>query len=331
MRNVLSSAFAVAATFAAAVFAIGCSSGDAGCKAGNESIDGACRLLCTKQADCPADFSCATSSSGTKTYCVANAAGVSVSTGQYGTPCNATLKKIADHPDCDSANGFACFGSSPTDADAYCSKYGCSADSDCPGGFFCGSVNAAPNTGTYLRSWSDSTTVCMKRSTFCSPCASDVDCTSRGYTGPALRCTGIGTGAKFCTAECTNDGSCPLDAACTDVGGTKMCTPKSGACIGDGNLCSRCRADSDCKEGAYCYEQEYTKERFCTAVPTAGACATGACGTPPTGAPWEIGCAKKANGLTPTDQCVGLRNFGTDNNGDPTPYLGCWAVSPGSK
>ena len=328
MRNAISSVLVLAATFAAAAFANGCAS-DAGCKAGNENIDGACRLLCAKQTDCPGDFSCIAATTGTKTYCAANEAGVAVAPRGVGSPCNATLKLVDGHPDCDP--GLVCFGSSPTDTEAYCTTKDCTADKACPGGFFCSAVNDAPNVQGYVRTWGPTHSVCMKRSVFCSPCQADVDCTTRDYQGPALHCASNGGAAKFCAAECTNDASCPLDAACTDVGGTKLCTPKSGACIGDGNLCSRCSADSDCKEGAYCYEQEYTKERFCTAVPNGGACATGACGTPPAGAPWEMGCVRATNGLTPTDQCVGLRNFGTDNNGAPTPYLGCLAVSPGSK
>ena len=75
MRNAISSVLVLAATFAAAAFANGCAS-DPGCKAGNENIDGACRLLCAKQTDCPGDFSCIAATTGTKTYCAANEAGV---------------------------------------------------------------------------------------------------------------------------------------------------------------------------------------------------------------------------------------------------------------
>ncbi len=328
MRTAVSSVLAVAATLAAAVFANGCSA-EAGCKPGNEKIDGECRLLCTKQDDCPNTLSC--KASGSKAYCVP---GASTGKGEFGSPCNATLKLIENHPDC--AAGFQCFGTSPTDTDAYCTQYRCTKDADCAGGFYCATVNAAPNVGTYQRSWRGKTdgaiaSVCKKRSDYCSPCESDVDCTTRGYTGPALRCVADGAGKKFCSNECTNDAGCSRDSSCKETGGTKVCQPNAGACKGDGALCSRCSSDAECKDGAFCYEQEYTKERACTAVPEGGACAAGKCGAVPSGAPWEIGCVRASNGLTPTDQCVGLRDFGTDNSGQTVSYLGCWAANAPEK
>jgi hypothetical protein len=327
MRTAVSSVLAVAATLAAAVFANGCSA-EAGCKPGNEKIDGECRLLCTKQAECPSDYSCTTGAG--KSFCTKNEAGVSTAKGEFGTACNATLKAIEGHPDC--AAGFQCFGTSPTDADAYCTKYLCVGDSDCPGGFYCATVNSAPNVATYLRSWRGKTegaitTVCKKRSDFCSPCESDVDCATRGYGGAPLRCVAGAGGTKFCTNECSSDASCDRDSACKDAAGVKVCQPNAGACKGDGSLCSRCSSDAECKDGGFCLEQEYTKEKFCTAAPTGGACATGACGAPPAGAPWAIGCAKATNGLTPTDQCLGLRPFDSEGND----YLGCWAKSAGGQ
>jgi hypothetical protein len=326
MRTAVSSALAVAATLAAALFANGCSS-DPGCKPGNENIDGTCRLLCTKQSDCPSDYSC--TASGAKTFCTANEAGVSTKAGEFGTACRAALKIVKGHPDC--AANFDCYGQSPGDAEAYCTKYNCTADAQCPGGFYCATVNEAPNAATFQRSWGPTAKVCAKRSTYCSPCASDVDCTTRGYSGAALRCVADASGAKFCSTACETDANCNRDSACKESGGVKSCQPIAGSCKGDGKLCGRCSSDAQCDTGAYCYEQEYTKERFCTAVPTGGVCGTGACGTVPAGAPYEIGCARKSNGLTPTDQCVGLRDFGTDNNGDPVPYLGCWAANATEK
>ncbi len=327
MRIAVSSVFAAAATLAAALFANGCAS-DPGCKPGNEKVDGVCRLLCTKQADCPGDYSCTTNAG--KSFCAKNADGVTTAKGEFGTPCNATLKRISDHPDC--AADFRCFGRSPTDADAYCSRYGCGVDADCPGGFYCASVNAAPNVETTMRSWRGKTegavtTVCKKRSTFCSPCSSDVDCAARDYAGPALHCVADAGGKKYCTSECTNDASCPRDAACKSVDGLQVCQPNAGSCTGDGSLCSRCESDAHCKEGGFCLEQEFTKEKFCSATPTGGACASGACGSVPSGAPWTIGCAKATNGLAPTDQCVGLRPFDSDGNND----LGCWGKSIGGQ
>ena len=323
------SAFALVGAFlAAASFSACAAAADPGCKAGNEKIGGTCRLLCSTQGECPSLFSCVSSSDSPKTYCKENPAGIGTGPTQFGSPCNATLKKKTDHPDCDSANGFKCLGTGPTDAEAYCSKYDCAADSECPGGFFCGKLNEAPNVSNSARSFGQSTTACMKRSAFCSPCVNDADCKSRGYAGPALHCLGT-VGAKFCSSECLNDGGCNRDSSCSaDAGGgLKACAPISGSCKGNGALCSRCNADADCAEGGYCLEQEYTKERACTAKPTGGACGTGACGAVPVGVPWVIGCAKATNGLTPTDSCVGLRDFGTDREGAPQPYIGCWAAN----
>ena len=325
MRTAVSSVLAVAATLAAAVFANGCSA-EAGCKPGNEKIDGECRLLCTKQDDCPNTFSCTGGSS--KSYCMPNPAGIGTGTGEYGSACNATLKLISDHPDC--APGFQCFGKSPTDADAYCTKYVCATDGDCPGGFYCATVNEAPNAATYERSVNKTTTVCAKRSTFCSPCSSDVDCATRGYSGPALRCVADGKGQKFCTTECATDANCALDASCTDVAGTKFCTPTFGSCTGTGALCDRCESDANCKDDSICYEQEYTKEKSCTAKPDAN----GKCGennAAPAGAPWSVGCSSSSplKPMTPSETCsrvcLGLRKF------DEIWYLGCYAKSPAAK
>jgi hypothetical protein len=327
MRTVASSFLALAATLAAAAFANGCSA-EVSCKPGNEKIDGECRLVCTTQDGCPADFSCVTA--GGKSYCAKNPEGLGTGKGQFGSACNATLKLIENHPDC--AAGFQCFGTSPTDADAYCSRYGCGSDSECPGGFYCATVNAAPNLGTYQRSWRGKTdgaltTVCKKRSTFCSPCASDADCAARGYVGPALHCVADDKGQKYCTNECANDAACDRDSACRDANGLKVCAPNVGACKGDGALCSRCASDADCKEGGFCLEQEYTKERFCTSTPNGGSCGASTCGTAPAGVPWEIGCVRTTSGFTPTDQCVGIRPFDDEGNVN----LGCWAKSAGGK
>ncbi len=324
MRIAVASLFA-AASLAVSAFAAGCA-GDPGCKPGNEKIDGVCRLPCTTQDGCPAPMACVSASG--RTFCAENSPAAAAGP-VLGGSCRAILKLELEHPDCDARLG--CFAQTPGDGEAYCTRFDCKADAECGAGFYCATVNKAPNATTYTRTFGETRKVCAKRSTFCAPCSADVDCASRGYHGPQLRCVAGAAGTKFCTSECATDGNCAREAACKEISGVKVCAPIFGACTGAGSLCDRCTSDASCKQGAFCIDQEYTKERSCSAVPEGGVCAAGKCGTPPAGAPWAMGCAKASNGLAPTDQCVGLRDFGTDRNGAPKPYLGCWAANAPEK
>ena len=54
-----------------------------------------------------------------------------------GAPPAASTGGFDKNPACGSAQGFWCYGTSPTDASAFCTVYGCKEDADCGDGFYC--------------------------------------------------------------------------------------------------------------------------------------------------------------------------------------------------
>ena len=102
------------------------------CAAGNTCLPLAgetkCRKTCTSNdvaaTDCPFGYTCTDTQPGTSVppFCVAEtgAAITQQATGQWGTPCQANLG--SKNPACDGAQGFLCYGVSPTDGNAYCTQ-----------------------------------------------------------------------------------------------------------------------------------------------------------------------------------------------------------------
>jgi len=181
-------------------------------------------------------------------------------TGQWGARCNPT-GKIEGNPDCDSAQGFVCFGTSPSDADSYCTRFDCTTDRDCAAGFYCGDANARPNIENTTLRPGETLKVCQRRA-YCSPCTSDLDCPARN--GVPHRCVPDDDFKGFCAPECATTASCGNDAKCIDAGiGVKTCYPRAGRCVGDGSLCSPCRSDVDCGEDGACVKGQYTTEKSC--------------------------------------------------------------------
>jgi hypothetical protein len=232
-----------AATVLALVLAApsGCSSsssgsacGSPGCAAGNDCIDDgsgpACHQVCTSSADCPFNWSC--NDNPGKSFCVESTYPVmQLPMGQWGTPCLPSGGEQSNKA-CDTTDQFSCYGNNPTDANAFCTIIGC-VDTDCPGGWWCATVNAAPNVTTNKQSFGPTRPVCMPRA-YCAPCRLDHDCPAAS-DGTEQHCVKDTGGDGYCTPTCGGDANCPIDATCTNW--QSLCTPAQGA---------SCRSDDDC-------------------------------------------------------------------------------------
>ncbi|HLK36380.1 MAG TPA: hypothetical protein VKU41_06475 [Polyangiaceae bacterium] len=221
----------------------GCSSSSSGspcgaCATGNECIDDGsgsgpqCHKVCTDQSGCPAGWSCheGQASGQTKSWCLQDwHVSCSPRVADAGTSANTET----DNPACDTAKGFGCYAHSPTDANAFCTKFTCAKDSDCPGGWWCATVNQAPNATTGTASLGQTRNVCTPR-TYCSPCTSDADCNWAPDNTPT-RCVQTPGGERYCSPQCANNTDCALDATCSVQ--ETICSPAAG---------SACKSDADC-------------------------------------------------------------------------------------
>ena len=214
----------------------GCQNSD--CSGGNVCIDdgsgkgASCHLACTTQAQCPFGYYC--NDADPVSWCVAATVSLTQTKGQWGTSCNPT-GGAGNNPDCDTKDRFQCYAQSPMDTTAFCTFIGCRGDTDCPGGWWCARVDAAPNDSTDQRSFGMTRNVCMPR-TYCAPCETDHDCnvatTTPGTANAAPQyCVKDAHGAGLCTTSCSTDANCNLDAACKQF---KQCEDKT------------CAKDSDC-------------------------------------------------------------------------------------
>lgn len=300
---------------------------DSFCTKNNKCIDNGktneCRLLCSKQEDCPDKFQCVVGPKSADTFCAPlegyAAQIVPREKGQWGASCNPSGGLDAN-ADCDSDQGFWCYGQTTTDGEAFCTQYQCGSDAECKGGYHCATVNTTPDVRTDRRSVGATSEVCLPRG-YCDSCKVDVDCPTDN--GIVQHCVEGNEGEKFCAPVCKNDGNCRMDAACKNVGDYNACMPRAGTCKGDGSLCSPCRNDKDCPNGA-CITQPYSREKYC-AVKSGKACAivndklvadcpsTNAAGA-------DVGCqTTKDDPNIPKDMCIGIVPFG-DNSSD-----GCWS------
>lgn len=289
------------------------------CAAKNECIDDGketkCRLPCAAHGDCPFDYACGVNAA--KNFCVKTTLDIPRKpSGQWGTPCTSAGGE-GGNPACDKDTGFACYGSDPSDATAYCTRFDCETDLDCAGGYWCATVNAKPNVTTPQRSYGPTRKVCAKRA-YCAPCAADFDCAV--VDGKQLRCAADAAGGRYCAAPCSNNSNCRLDASCVGdalADGTKVCRPNAGVCRGDGSICSPCFSDADCPNGA-CLKAAYSPERFCSVKSKAACTATGQASIVKGDCPafsgfagTKIGCqGSSADDNIPKDHCIGLIEFG---------------------
>lgn len=234
----------------------GCSKGagcDPACAAGNQCIDDgsgsgpACHRTCVAQSDCPANWTCndGNANSGGVSWCVQNTATYPSATGEWHATCRAAMGEGAN-PDCDWDLGFACYATSPTDANAFCTQFACTGDGDCPGGWWCATENVGPNATSSAPTFGKTRTVCLPR-TYCAPCKKDLDCYAPAGSTP-MHCVPGSNGVTFCAPECGGDSNCQYggqyDSACTNP--WKVCSPSTG-----GAACTR---DDDCPTTATAYQ-----------------------------------------------------------------------------
>lgn len=348
-RNVFASlrSFTFASVFVGIGVLAACSSDEkpatpkcdsAKCAPGNTCImfDGEekCRKTCSSNADpaasCPFGYTCTDPETGVPPFCMQDTAvrddGKPLEkkpSGQWGAKCQANLG--IENPGCDTAQGFFCYGTAPTDGDAYCTRYDCEKDSDCGAGFWCGKINQTPNVQTAKRTtFGEVQNVCLRR-TYCSTCKVDLDCPP--IAGTAQHCLEDASGARFCAPECDDNQGCPTEAKCSSYGDFKACNPRAGVCVGDGSLCSPCRVDTDCGDDGLCVKGRYTTEKACAKK------STSSCGTedkPAQGScaqDTEVGskkvlvrCLGAVLEEAPKDYCHGLYLIGKEGGGD----VGCW-------
>jgi len=319
---------------------------DAKCAAGNKCInfEGAtkCQRLCTSNAEaassCPFNYTCTQVDGVATPICVQTTAKlddgkplVKKPTGQWGADCRAALG--VENPDCDGEQGFFCQGLGPSDGDAYCTRYNCTADRDCGAGFYCGKVNTTPNVAKQKRTtFGETEAVCLRRA-YCAPCKVDLDCPAK--KGTSFRCVPDAKGQGFCAPECGKTANCNNESECKDPGiGTNICFPLAGSCVGDGSLCSPCRNDGDCGADGVCIKGQYTTEKTC-AKKAPGDCkggeATdgGGCQADVdlAGRKVRVACAGGIFDNVPKNYCHGLYFFNTSAVAPdrPSPDTGCWS------
>lgn len=307
------------------------------CLAGNKCLplDGVtkCRKTCASntdpQASCPFGYTCV--AMDPEPFCVKDTPQIQKKdTGQWGFGCLAS--KGMNNPDCDADQGFLCYATSKSDGFAYCTRYDCATDRDCAAGFYCATVNTYPNADTNKVSVGETQKVCIKRE-YCAPCQADLDCPQ--FRGRPQHCVQSNDGKNFCAAECDSSKGCQKDAKCVAFdGGYKACFPRAGMCVGDGTICSPCRSDADCTNGA-CVKGQYTEERSC-AIKSKKTCTLPSSG-PQTAAnydcptPTEPGVEKRSVRClggdpkqgwpfpeVPSNYCHGLWKFGDSAD------VGCW-------
>ncbi len=303
------------------------------CAAGNTclALDGVtkCRKTCASNDDpatsCPFGYTCTDTRPGEEVspFCVQDRAVradgaplVKKERGQWGALCRANLG--VESEDCDTAQGFYCYGTTPTDGEAYCTRYDCVEDAECGAGFWCGKINQTPNVMTAKRlTIGETQNVCLRR-TYCSTCTSDIDCPA--VAGRPQHCIADSAGAQFCSPECEATTNCPLEARCATVtsgaGSVKVCYPRATVCVGDGSLCTPCRVDTDCGDDGACVKGEYTTERFCAKKVTACTECPKTVAEPKR----TVGCSSKGSERLPMNHCVGLYAIKGTVGAD----IGCW-------
>jgi hypothetical protein len=308
---------------------------DTKCAAGNKCLplngEVKCRKTCTSNSDatqsCPFGYTCTDTLTGAPPFCVQDQAKLpdgrpiaQKQSGQWGASCVAS--NGFENPGCDGEQGFRCYGVSPTDGDAYCTRYDCTKDEECGKGFWCATINATPSVLSARRtSVGEVRNVCLRR-TFCTPCQADLDCPP--VLGTPQHCIQDVNGASFCSPECSSSANCAKDAKCVDAGiGATVCYPRAQVCVGDGTLCSPCRSDVDCGQEGICVKGQYTTEKSCATKSTApceegksrGSCPDKSSGPPEA----AVRCLGGALEEVPRDYCHGIYFIGSDS-GD----VGCW-------
>lgn len=317
---------------------------------GFRCVLGECRYPCTSHFDCSSVGICGALSDeqGEPLGNFCERTDPAPEEGGYYTSC-----PLFD--ECDGENGFVCQGAGLGDIDAYCTR-DCSADQDCPQGFFCDEAERIPcdqacdergdadNPGCvpsdqigenaddgkleYCGSRGLTRKLCVKRP-YCAECERDEDCLSL----PDGVCARDINGAKICTRRCDeNTNSCPWGSASIcgvwdDERGFATCSHRSGSCQGTGAACEPCVRDEDCPGGT-CFGSSYTGERWCVNFETTCSCEgltvrNGVCqdgGCPRTPGEQVMLCLAGATDSDP-GLCLGAPTTSSWTN---SLQLGCW-------
>jgi hypothetical protein len=325
---------------------------------GYTCVSGECSLVgCTKHDDCAGIGLCQAGTDVGGNPVLACQKGTTYEKGQFGTACPGGT----DAKECDEANKFVCIGAGPGDVDAYCTKTGCSADTDCATGYFCSTVRTSRppcSDNCNLKGNSSATTcvpsadigagkeyscgpvsllrnLCLKRE-YCNDCETDDDC--RGVDGQV--CAKDTKGNKICSVICDPNisNACPWGNASlcavhdTDLG-LPTCAHRFGSCQGTGKNCEPCRDDGECPTGL-CLGSDFTGEQYCVdlgpkcdctglTVSQNVSCQGGGCPQTPGGLTMNCygGSAVQAAGSPLYQSCVGAN---VNPNPQATPQTGCW-------
>ncbi len=251
----------------AALFAVGCSAEpepepvvDAGppvcdparCAEGNICVQNKCMLECLRATDCPNGYDCKDVEGSN--VCVANNKKFGAG-GYYGFGCG-----VGGDTHCAQSEGFLCHGRKDS-ADAYCTTT-CTTDDDCPGTYWCKDVDLDFN---------QTRKTCIKRE-YCAPAKTLGDCAD-----PDAVLATDSAGNSFCTYACdpTAENPCGFGNDCVSVNGGQ-CWPKhfdgKRQCFPETKkFCGRCISQEDCPDGSLCYQNEWTREKFCMQPCGAGA------------------------------------------------------------
>jgi hypothetical protein len=192
--------------------------------------------------------------------------------------CAQSQRPCRLEPACDDAacKPLECVTSGEGDANAYCTRFDCDDDADCPGGYrcglrrdphavcgsspqkgdnaFCGLTDedcidpAAPPAGGLYVEGPDCLLrrACLIR-TECSSCETDLDCSR----SEGLVCALQDDGTRGCGKRCEEDADCENgDYRCDTQ--QKACVHRFGACKGSGAFCEPCVDDVDCGPDASC-------------------------------------------------------------------------------
>jgi len=302
------------------------------CVAGNTCVDNRCALVCDSHLDCEIGTqSCVPAKeddTGRAIFVCAESGKPAIGKScPKGDECSAEL---------------SCLTRGSGDAEAYCTRFDCRDDKDCPGGFQCGTMRdphaicgSSPQKGdNNICGKTDEPCIdpssfslggasyfegsicllrrlCFKRSQ-CSACESDLDCSLVS----GQRCVQIGKD-KRCARACAVDGDCDDDYRCVEG----SCVPRFGACTGTGLFCEPCSDDEDCgSKGSSmgCYEMGLSGERACVDYSFSTACTKDTdCPKAPSG---RFGkCLDELVGVQPGDSLY-HRCFLPFESGEPS----CW-------
>jgi hypothetical protein len=190
---------------------------------------------------------------------------------------------------------FECIGEAEGDAFGYCSHHDCSADADCPAGFYCGDTRDPHDIcGNTCSGGTCSNNAAVS-------CTTDSQC-QRGnipFCGvteePCLDITAANaaTGAQYFEGA-----ACLLRKTCLRRDDCARCTENLDCSLGNAQVCGAhagqdvclrlCNAQSDCR-----------LDEFCVAYVAARGGGSGTCGMAPT-----VDCATPDDCPTPGDTCV---------------------------